>query len=69
MKTTVKTDTGRVTVQPLTGEKRVLLSLGMPGHFPGLALTPDQCGALIFGMEQALEAMEAHEARRASVCN
>lgn len=58
MKTTVKTDTGRVTVQPLGTEGRVLLSLGMPGHFPGLALTADQCGALIFGMEQALEVID-----------
>ena len=58
MKTTVKTDVGRVTVQPLTTEGRILLSLGMPGHFPGLALTPDQCGALIFGIEQALEVID-----------
>lgn len=62
MKTTVKTTTGRVTIQPMATEGRVLLSMGMPGAFPGLAMTADEAGALIFGIEQALEALQVRQA-------
>lgn len=55
MKTTVKlTTTIKATVSP-TKSGGVLLELGGDEHPVTFHLTPDQCGALIFGMEQALE--------------
>lgn len=55
MRTTVKlTQTIRATVSP-TKAGGVLLELGGDEHPVTFHLTPDQCGALIFGMEQALE--------------
>jgi len=55
MKTTVKlTQTIRATVSP-TKTGGVLLELGGDEYPVTFHLTPDQCGALIFGMEQALE--------------
>lgn len=58
MKHTIKTTTGRMTVQPLKTENRVLVSMGMPGYFPGLALTPEECAALVFSLEMTLEELQ-----------
>jgi len=58
MKTTVKTDIGRVVVQSLKVEGGVLLTVMLNQVMPSIVLTPDQCGALIFGIEQALEVID-----------
>lgn len=55
MKTTIKLGAGRaIVVTPAPGGVRVDLTMaGMV--MGGDKLTPDQCGALMFGIEQALE--------------
>lgn len=55
MKTTIKLGAGRaIVVTPAPGGVRV--DLTMAGVvMGGDRITPDQCGALIFGIEQALE--------------
>jgi hypothetical protein len=64
MKTTVKVSRKKgITVLP-TQNGRVLIGMDscrgtMAETWEGFAdLTPDQCGALIFGMEQALEVID-----------
>jgi hypothetical protein len=63
MKTTVKTWSKDVVVMPNQTGTAIDLNVYLPrtegGHYvAGLCLTPDQCGALIFGMEQALEVID-----------
>lgn len=59
MKTTVKTRNGRVVVQPLTisGELQMHIA-DHTGALSALCLTLEEAGALIFGMEQALEVID-----------
>ena len=59
MKTTVKTATGSAMVAPLENAGEIVLALvHKTGEGFALVLTPDQCGALIFGMEQAMEVID-----------
>lgn len=64
MKTTVKTQTGRAVIYPLRTSGEIILSIAHQ-HGEGLALvlTADQAGALVFGIEQALETVEAAHIR------
>jgi hypothetical protein len=59
MKTTIKTDyTGRLVVQPLKLQKMVMVtSTDAFGETVTIEMTPDQAGAMLFGMEQALRAI------------
>lgn len=63
MKTTVRTPNGRATVAPLAiaGELSLAL-LTYKGETAQITLTPDQVGALIFGMEAALELLDIQRA-------
>ena len=64
MKTTIKLDAHRaIVVQPQAGGA-VSISF-IVGAVPTLSrtLTPDQCGVLLFGLEQAAEASEVRRAR------
>lgn len=59
MKTIVKTRNGRATVEPLFIAGEVQLSLvSWTAALSAITLTADEAGALIFGLEQAVEAME-----------
>jgi hypothetical protein len=59
MKTTVKTHNKKIVVQPSLVAGFIELNLlGDFGYLTGTTLTPDQAGALIFGLEQALEAQD-----------
>jgi len=62
MKTTIATESGNyVIAQPVGGAVMVSIH-NKPANVTQVTyLTPDQCGALIFGLEQALEAMEQRE--------
>jgi hypothetical protein len=69
MKTTVKTSTGEsVTVQPLPQAHAVMLTVfnRNTGHIDPIAhtayMTVDEVGALIFGMESALELLDVQRA-------
>lgn len=57
MKSTIKAEGGRaLCVEPSTTPGNVKFTALMFGvKFGELDATPDQCGALIFGIEQALE--------------
>ena len=59
MKTTIATDyTGRVIVQPLKLQNMIMITTqDKDGHSHYAELTPDQAGAMLFGMEQALRAI------------
>lgn len=62
MKTTIKTAHGKVTAEPLLdGAVQLTVDQGM--DYATVELTPDQIGALIFGIERAAEAAQiAHQA-------
>ncbi len=63
VKTTIKTASGSMSVEPLRIEGKVLLTMRMNGLTVAASeLTVDQCGALIFGIEQALEALRVGKA-------
>lgn len=70
MKTTIKTaDNGRVIVEPLPGSA-VQLTIDLRNasrfgysDFATVELTPDQIGALLFGIEQAAEAAQVAQDR------
>lgn len=63
MKTTVKTANGRAVVQPFTISGAVALHVtSWTGDSAGVTLTPDEAGALIFGIEQALQVLEVQRA-------
>lgn len=63
MKSTICTDSGaRVIVSPDTSGEKVVLGINLQLAGMSVRLTPDQCGALIFGIEQALEVMEVRRA-------
>jgi hypothetical protein len=59
MKTTIATDyTGRIVVQPLKLQSMIgISSTDKHGNNVFSELTPDQAGALLFGMEEALRAI------------
>jgi hypothetical protein len=59
MKTTIATDyTGRVIVQPLKLQRMVMITTtDAHGDTVCTEMTPDQAGAMLFGMEQALRAI------------
>lgn len=67
MKTTIKiTNAKRLIVEPCKKTGGVILETVQGLNFTSAEpwhLTPDQCGALIFGLEQALE---AHQERVAA---
>ena len=63
MKTTVKSRTGRAEVQPLPVSGEILLSIAASG-LAAISLTPDEAGALLFGIEQALEALTVGQSAR-----
>jgi len=56
MRTTIKTNTKDVVINSITNMDMVTLTLVDNGQTNTVALTPDQVGALIFGLEMAHEA-------------
>lgn len=60
LKTTVRTDDqGRIIVEPFKPTKKIKFQVTtIEGHTATAFLTADQCGAIIFAMEMALEAIE-----------
>lgn len=61
MKTTVKTQEGRIVVMPVCGAIVDALMVSVvrgDGQSVALSLTADQAGALIFGLEQAMEVID-----------
>lgn len=68
MKTTVKLGAGKaIVVSPAPGGVRVDLTVAGV-VMGGDRMTPDQCGALIFGIEQALEKGQIEADRTAGRC-
>jgi len=55
MRTTVKTTTKDVVINSITNQGMVSLTLMENGQTTTVALTPDQVGAIIFGLEMAHE--------------
>lgn len=71
MKTTIKLTPGKsLTVEPCAKRGGVIATLGLElfgiKTSEAVHLTPDQCGALIFGLEQALPMQDQHHAARAA---
>lgn len=66
MKTTVCTSTRRLTIQPKVGCLMLTLVDRENATIINTLLTPDEAGALIFGMEQALEVHEVAAQRVAA---
>lgn len=63
MKTTVKiAHSSSISVNPIRNENAVFVDVNQGGQSFGFGLTPDQAGALIFGLEQALEAAQQRQA-------
>jgi len=56
MRTTIKTNTKDVVINSITNMDMITLTLVDNGQTNTVALTPDQVGALIFGLEMAHEA-------------
>lgn len=65
MKTTVKTEAASITVQPFHNSS-LAMCVKTASQMVSLSLTPDEVGALLFGIEQALEASEAVKLREAA---
>jgi len=61
MRTTIKTNTKDVVINSITNMDMVTLTLVDNGQTNTVALTPDQVGALIFGLEMAHEANETRK--------
>jgi hypothetical protein len=71
MKTTIKLGAGKsLTVEPYALGPGVRATIGFElfgvKQTQCINLTPDQCGALIFGLEAALPMKDQHHAARAS---
>lgn len=70
MKTTIKLSPGKsLSVEPCKiGGVIATLNFEMFGikSSEAMTLTPDQCGALIFGLEQALPEQDQHHSARAA---
>ncbi|MFZ3219667.1 MAG: hypothetical protein WA174_06510 [Rhodoferax sp.] len=72
MRTTIKISREKeIVVRPSLGGGGVDLTIFPAAtvgseYLQGVALTPDQCGALIFGIEQALETMAVRNAVQAA---
>lgn len=66
MKTTVKTAEGQVVAMPYeyAMDPAIYLSINRgQGRSESMSLTPDEAGALIFGLEQALESIDIKHRR------
>lgn len=67
MKTTVRTPTLRICVEPnRLGHMNLNIQTREGQLLVGAVLTQEEAGALIFGMEQAAEALELAEQRLAA---
>ena len=67
MKTTIKAEGGVAVVQPLPICGEVMLTMtDKAGKTVALEMTPDQLGALIFGIEAAMVVLDARRERMAA---
>ena len=64
MKTTIKTAACEITIGPSVHPGDLCLTIKTPSQSISTGITPDQAGALLFGLEMAMEAIEQRAARK-----